>query len=405
MATKFRIGDKVRLSFGNRIVTGTVVEDRGRIGVGGRQLFRIVVKMGDGERALELPAEKLRALDPLKMDIEEIVQILNDESDRFEFGKLQEIRKENRSLRKKPCRTPFGRRATFSEGYAYHVGGRDELQFNVGFECDEDILRWGVAVSLQASRSIPNPVEILSPKLDKLNEFIRVHKDDHLSGFLMWHWHEDSRSSAHSPEVIPRRLYTNGVFIFLGKYGQLDNFDADTILRDFDMLLPLYKYVESESSDFPILDDESGSTFRPKHQPDRSKRRYRTEATRVTGQNKVNRRYSQIQDVLEQELRSELGSQVVREHRDGVGGRVDLIAQRRDDLEFYEIKLGGSARSCIRQALGQLIEYGFWPGAPRPAKLFVVGEPSLDRDAEEYLQILREDFRIPIYYRQVVVGN
>lgn len=395
MATRFRIGDEVRLSFGNRTVTGMVVEDRGRIGVGGRQLFRIVVKMGDGERALELPAEKLRALAPLKMDIEEIVQILNDESDRFEFGKLQEIRKEHRSLRKKPCQTPFGRQATFSEGYAYHVGGRDELQFNVGFECDEEILRWGVAISLQASRSIPNPVEILSPKLDKLNEFIRVHKDDHLSGFLMWHWHKDSRSSDHSPEVVPRHLYTNGVFIFLGKYGQLDNFDADTILRDFDMLLPLYKYVESESSDFPILDDESGFTFRPEHQPDGPKRRYQ----------KVNLRYSQIQDALDQELRSELGSQVVREHRDGVVGSVDLIAQRRDDLEYYKIKLGGSAGSCIRQALGQLIEYGFWPGTARPAKLFVVGEPSLDRDAEEYLQTLREEFRIPIYYRQVVIEN
>ena len=60
--SNFRIGDKVRLSFGNRTVTGTVVEDRGRIGVGGRQLFRIVVKTGDEERALELPAEKLRAV-------------------------------------------------------------------------------------------------------------------------------------------------------------------------------------------------------------------------------------------------------------------------------------------------------------------------------------------------------
>jgi hypothetical protein len=59
--THIRIGDKVRLRFGNRTVTGTVVEDRGRIGVGGRQLFRIVVKTGDEERALELPAEELRA--------------------------------------------------------------------------------------------------------------------------------------------------------------------------------------------------------------------------------------------------------------------------------------------------------------------------------------------------------
>ena len=69
MATKsqnkrssFRIGDKVRLSFSNRTVTGTVVEYRGRIGVGGRQLFRVVVKTGDEERDLELPAEKLRAV-------------------------------------------------------------------------------------------------------------------------------------------------------------------------------------------------------------------------------------------------------------------------------------------------------------------------------------------------------
>ncbi len=340
------------------------------------------------------------------MDIEEIVQILNDESDRFEFGKLQDIRKEHRSLRRKPCRTPFGRQATFPDrGYAYHVGGRDELQFNVGFECDEESLRWGVAISLQASRSMSNPVEILSLKIDNLNEFIRIHRDDHLSEFLMWHWHEDSRSDDRSPEVVPRRLYTEGVFIFLGKYEQIDNFDADTILRDFDVLLPLYKYVESESSSFPILDDESGFTFRPKYQPDRPKRRYRTEATRVTGQNEVNLRHSLIQDALEQELRSEVGNQVASEHPDGVGGRVDLIAQRRDDLEFYEIKLGGSARSCIRQALGQLIEYGFWPGAPRPAKLFVVGEPSLDGDAEEYLHILREEFRIPIYYRQVVIRN
>ena len=114
-ATKFRIGDKVRLSFGNRIVTGAVVEDRGRIGVGGRQLFRIIVKTGDGERALELSAEKF-------LDIEEIVQRLNDESDRFEFGKLQEIRKERLGLQRIPNRKPF--RTISRDGtYAYHVGG------------------------------------------------------------------------------------------------------------------------------------------------------------------------------------------------------------------------------------------------------------------------------------------
>ena len=336
------------------------------------------------------------------MDIEEIVQRLNDESDRFEFGRLQEIRKEHLGLQRKPCRTPFGGKATFPT-YAFHCGGSDELQFNVGF--DEEELRWGVAISLQACQTVPNPVEKLSPKIDKLNEFIREHRD-YLNGFLMWHWcPSEGRSDDRSPEVIPRRLYTEGTFIFIGKHAQVDTFDAETVLRDFDRLLPIYKYVELETSDFPILDDESGFTFRPEHQLDRPERRYRTDAIRATGQNEVYLRHSQLWDVLEQELRSELGNQVEAEYSDGADGRVDLIAQRGDDLEFYEIKIGPSARLCIRQALGQLMEYGFWPGAAGPAKLFVVGEPPLDGKAEKFLQSLREKFKIPIYYRQVVIGN
>ena len=254
------------------------------------------------------------------MDIEEIVQSLNDESVRFKFGKLQEIRKKHLGLHRMPVRTPFGKQATFPD-YAFHVGGRDELQFNVGFE--EEELRWGVAISLQASQAIPNPVEELSPKLDRLSEFIRLHGDDHLNGFLMWHWHpSEGRSTDRSPEVVPRRLYTDGAFIFLGKHEHVDSFDADTILHDFDRLLPLYEYVEFGTSDFPILEDESGFVFRPEHQPDRPDRRYQTDATRAPGQNEVYLRHSQIQDVLEQELRSEVGNQVASEHPDGIGGRV-----------------------------------------------------------------------------------
>ena len=406
MATKFLIGDKVRLSFGNRIVTGTVVEDRGRIGVGGRQLFRIVVKTGDEERALELPAEKLRFL---KMDIEEIVQRLNDESDRFEFGRLQEIRKEHLGLQRRPNRKPFGRKAISRDRtYAYHVGGHDELQFNIGFDCykDKEILRWGVAISLQKTRAILD-VKKLFPKIDKLNKFICRCGDDYLNGFLMWHWHEGRRSDDRSPEVVPSRLYTDGVFIFLGKHEQVEVFDADTILRDFDRLLTLYKYVEFGMSDFPIPNDTSGFTFRPTRRLDNSERRYWTEAMRETGQIEVSLRHRQIQDALYQELRAELGNHVEAEYSDGADGRVDLIAQRGADLEFYEIKIGPSARLCIRQALGQLMEYGFWlgPGAAGPAKLFVVGEPPLDGKAEKFLQSLREKFKIPIYYRQVVIGN
>ena len=88
-----------------------------------------------------------------------------------------------------------------------------------------------------------------------------------------------------------------------------------------------------------------------------------------------------------------------------ISGFSEGRVERRSVGRPYFPTIGPSARLCIRQALGQLMEYGFWPGAAGPAKLFVVGEPPLDGKAEKFLQSLREKFKIPIYYRQVVIGN
>ena len=106
------------------------------------------------------------------MDIKEVVRSLNDACGEFAFGELQQIRKEHLQLKRRPSQMPFGWQATFPEGaYAYHVGGQGELQFNLGIEGED--LRWGVAISLHPSQAFPNPIQQLSPKVDRLNEFIR----------------------------------------------------------------------------------------------------------------------------------------------------------------------------------------------------------------------------------------
>ena len=295
------------------------------------------------------------------MNIQQVVHALNERSEQFEFGQLQQIRQDHLGLDRTPCRTPFGTLCTF-DGYAYHVGGRCELQFNVGK--DKSGHRWGVAVSLQPNQSLPD-VTVQFPKLDKLSEFIRVYGDELLSDFLMWHWSEseDDSSPVQPPDVVPHHLYAPGYFVFLGKHAPIDNFDPDLILNDFDRLLPLYKYVEFSTSSFPVLDDTSGFMFTPgtphAHAPDD----YSTTARRSSGRTEVALRHRRIQDVLELELHSEPGTRVSRENKNGIGGRVDLVAERGSDLVFFEIKVGGSARACIREALGQLLEYGFWPGA------------------------------------------
>ncbi len=70
---------------------------------------------------------------------------------------------------------------------------------------------------------------------------------------------------------------------------------------------------------------------------------------------------------------------------------------------FYEIKTALTPRACLREAIGQLLEYGFWPGAQEPARFIVVGESPIDGDAQEYLRRLRKRFSLPIEYEAIAI--
>lgn len=60
--TRIKAGDRVRFSYGTRMVTGTVKEDRGPIGVKGRHLYLIAFlsepDVGSSLQ-IELPADQL----------------------------------------------------------------------------------------------------------------------------------------------------------------------------------------------------------------------------------------------------------------------------------------------------------------------------------------------------------
>ncbi len=61
-ARQLEVGDLVHFSFGGHGVVGTIVEDRGPIGAGGRRLFVVRAQLeAAGESVFELPADELRA--------------------------------------------------------------------------------------------------------------------------------------------------------------------------------------------------------------------------------------------------------------------------------------------------------------------------------------------------------
>lgn len=331
-------------------------------------------------------------MDPLNP----ILAALNDRAPDYAFGELQAIRKRRRPLKKRPSRHAFG---STDAQWAHHIGGRTELQFNVAE--DEDELRWGVAISLQASNSLRDPT-VLWPNLRRLSSALETH-GAHLRrlGFAMWDWTPRGRSRNRPPGQVSEDLYSPESFIFVGKHAPYDSFDPDRVLRDFDLLLPIYEFVEFEPDESPpALYPQREFVFEPDPPGERAVRPRTATATRTAGVSQVSLDHRALQDTLKLELERE-GASVGTENRDGRGGYIDLVACRAGEYEFYEIKTSATARLAIRDALGQLLEYAYWPAPVRPARLVVVAPHPLGAEAADYLATLMRDFRLPVGYRQV----
>lgn len=115
-------------------------------------------------------------------------------------------------------------------------------------------------------------------------------------------------------------------------------------------------------------------------------------------------RHNRIQEALYERLAAKHGKHNVGpEQPSGVGTLIDIVVKVKDEYWFYEIKTALTARACLREAIGQLLEYGFWPGAQEPTRIIVVGESPLDKEGQEYLSRLRKRFSLPIEYEAIVI--
>ena len=64
-----------------------------------------------------------------------------------------------------------------------------------------------------------------------------------------------------------------------------------------------------------------------------------------------------------------------------------------------EIKTSQSIKTNIRQGLGQLLEYAYWNQIANVSELVIIGPCPSTVLSKKYLNKLRTDFKIPIYYR------
>ncbi|HEU0129104.1 MAG TPA: hypothetical protein VFQ48_10940 [Pseudonocardiaceae bacterium] len=273
--------------------------------------------------------------------LSEIIKGLNALAGNHRIGFLQVIRKDIKGFRRVATNKVFSPQATFTE-FAFHHGGRTELQFNVGLETIDNTtwLRHGVAFSLERSRTLPD-VRVLVPKIERFNEFLHVEPEEY-ADFRMWHYCGGVRSSNYSPGPIPYELTERKekVFICLGQLQRLAGADLELILSDFDRLLPLYEFVEG-SALFPNLPSRpTNEFFQPGHTPGRE---WAT-ATFAPTQARFHLRHNVLESALYDHLSDRFEKESIgTERRNNARRRVDLVLKRGEEFWYYETVVSRSA--------------------------------------------------------------
>jgi hypothetical protein len=337
------------------------------------------------------------------MDIVAVTRRIEELATGRPFGQLQAVRGRIKGTSRLGSRI-FRRQSTFrviedghNSSYAFHFGGRQELQFNVGFEDNGKTLRYGVAFSFKGSRSFPG-LDVLKMSFERFNQFVR-RNPAYLSRFHMWDHQEGlGRSERLSVRPIRDDLFHWGPFVFVGNFqpARERSIDYGRILDDLDWLMPLYEFVEGKGRALTVKQSNSGFKFRPGCSIDT----FSAKAVLTGRAIEIDLRQKRIQKALHSYLVSHFGKKNVGTELRILNRAVDLAVRKEGKLWYYEVKTARSVQQCIREAVGQLLEYSYWPRLREADRLMVVGEQAPTADSRKYISILRKRFKIPVEYQQ-----
>lgn len=276
------------------------------------------------------------------------------------------------------------------------------LQFNIGLEdhTGEQELRHGVAFSFELSQAFPS-IDVLVPKARLFGEYRQLYPDLY-ADMRMWDYRDGERSGDYPPGPVVPELVRPGCFVFLGRRQPIASIDYKLILADFDRLLPLYRFAESGGRELGEAQPGNGFVFRAGC----TEKVSATKVSLVERELNINLRHTLLQAALCDRLIKRYGAEnVADEHASGLGTKIDVVLRRSaKEFWYYEIKTALSPRAYIREALGQVMEYAYWPHANEAARLIICGETALDEDGATYLKTLHQRFGLPVAYEQISMG-
>jgi len=108
--------------------------------------------------------------------------------------------------------------------------------------------------------------------------------------------------------------------------------------------------------------------------------------------------HHQISKELEKILKKDY-DKVYPEHQTGFRTSVDIVAVTGRQTHFFEIKTYNDVRTCLRQAIGQLLEYSYFPDKQIADEMFIVTPHFIAEEKMlKYLKHLKEHVGLPLRY-------
>lgn len=331
------------------------------------------------------------------MNINKIANQLNELALDYDFGNLPDIRKKLKGF-KSLNKVNFTHQ-TIKDGYAFHNGGRRETQFNFGYEKKRNIFRFGIAFSLEKSRTLLDPIQSFSPRIQKYNEYIKQN-NHYFADFIMWAEQNKHSVLDISPiNTIPNNLIKEKTFIFIGKFIDIKKVkDTSTfyseILETFDRLLPIYEYIESN---FKSLKQQRSFEFKSGMHP---RKTTMIKQSKVLKKNVELKHNQMVKNVYAQFVKNYKSENISAENPTPFGTSIDLVLRLQNEFVFYEFKTSGSLREIIRDAFSQLMEYSYYPSNNTAKKLIIVSTNPMNPECQDYLNHIRKKFAIPVYYQR-----
>jgi hypothetical protein len=124
----------------------------------------------------------------------------------------------------------------------------------------------------------------------------------------------------------------------------------------------------------------------------------------------ANDEHKRLSNVLQELLADHYYTEVTRsiaityQNSSKYSNEVDIKARDAEgNITFFEIKALATLDGCIREALGQLLEYAYWATTdiPLASKLVIATAHPLSQAAQQYLCRLKQASSLPLEYVQI----